>query len=48
LATLTRTLPGTVCHQYGNKLNKVAIENVSYLPSGTFSLFSLTQMVLKG
>jgi hypothetical protein len=42
------TLPGTVCAQYGNELNKVAIENVSYLLNGTFNLFSLTQMILKG
>jgi hypothetical protein len=47
-ATVTGTLPGTVCDQYGNELNKVAIENVSYLPNGTFNLFSLTQMILKG
>jgi hypothetical protein len=47
-ATVIGTLRGTFCNQYGNELNKVAIENVSYLPSGTFSLFSLTQMVLKG
>jgi hypothetical protein len=48
LATVIGTLPGTVCDQYGNELNKVAIENVSYLPNGTFNLFSLTQMFLKG
>jgi hypothetical protein len=47
-ATLFWTLPGTVCVQYGNELNKVAIENMSYLPNGTFNLFSLTQMILKG
>jgi hypothetical protein len=47
-ATVIRTLLGTVCDQYGNELNKVAIENVSYLPNGTFSLFSLAQMILKG
>jgi hypothetical protein len=47
-ATVIGTLPGTVCDQYGNELNKVAIENVSYLPNGTFNLFSLTQMILKG
>jgi hypothetical protein len=38
------TLPGTVCDQYGNKLKKVAIEEVSYLPNGTFNLFSLMQI----
>jgi hypothetical protein len=48
LATVIGTLPGTVCDQYGNELNKVAIKNVSYLPNGTFNLFSLTQMILKG
>jgi uncharacterized protein YlzI (FlbEa/FlbD family) len=48
LTTVIRTLPRTVCDQYGNELNKVAIENVSYLPNGTFDLFSLTQMILKG
>jgi hypothetical protein len=48
LATVIGTLPGTVCDQYGNKLNKVAIENVSYLPNETFNLFSLTHMILKG
>jgi hypothetical protein len=42
------TLPGTVCDQYGNELNKVAIEEVPYLPNGTFNLFSLTQMTAKG
>jgi hypothetical protein len=47
-ATVIETLPGTVCDQYENELNKVAIENVSYLPKGTFNLFSLTQMILKG
>jgi hypothetical protein len=35
------TLPGTVCDQYGNKLNKVAIDEVSYFQNGTFSLISL-------
>jgi hypothetical protein len=48
LVTVIGTLPGTVCDQYGNKLNKVAIDNTSYLPNGTFNLFSLTQMILKG
>jgi hypothetical protein len=47
-ATVTGTLPGTVCDQYGNELNNVANENVSYLPNGPFNLFSLTQMILKG
>jgi hypothetical protein len=47
-ATVIGTLTGTVCDQYGNELNKVAIENVSYLPNGTFDLFSLTQMIHKG
>ena len=42
-ATVIRTLLGTVCDQYGNELNKVAIENVSYLPNETINLFSLTQ-----
>ena len=42
-ATVIGTLPGTVCDQYGNELNKVAIENVSYLPNETINLFSLTQ-----
>jgi hypothetical protein len=47
-ATVIGTLPGTVCDQHGNELNKVAIESVSYLPNGTFNLFSLTQMIIKG
>jgi hypothetical protein len=47
-AAVIGTLPGTVCDQYGNELNKVATKNVSYLPNGTFNLFSLTQMILKG
>jgi hypothetical protein len=42
------TLPGTVCDQYGNELKKVGIKEVSYLPKGTFNLFSLTQMTAKG
>jgi hypothetical protein len=46
-ATIIGTLPGTVCDQYGKKLNKVAIENVSYLRNGTFNLFSLMQMTAK-
>jgi hypothetical protein len=48
LATVIRTPRGTVCNQYENELNKVAIKNVSYLPKGRFNLFSLTQMILKG
>lgn len=43
------TLSGTVCDQYGNKLNKAVIEKVSYLPNGTlFSIISLMQMTAKG
>jgi hypothetical protein len=42
------TLEGTICDQHGNKLNKAMIENVSYLPNGTFNLFSMTQMMAKG
>jgi hypothetical protein len=36
------------CDQYINKLNKVAIENVSHLPNASFNLCSLTQMIAKG
>jgi hypothetical protein len=42
------TLEGTICDQQGDELNKAMIENVSYLPNGTFNLFSMTQMMAKG
>jgi hypothetical protein len=42
------TLPGTVCDQYSNKSNKVAIEELSSFSNGTFNPFSLTQMTAKG
>jgi hypothetical protein len=42
------TLKGTICDQHRNELNKAMIENVSYLPNGTFNLFSITQMMAKG
>jgi hypothetical protein len=47
-AAVIGTLPETICDQYGSKLNKVAIEKVSYLPNGSFNLFSLTQLTTKG
>jgi hypothetical protein len=46
--TETGTLKGTICDQHGNELNKAVIEKVSYLPNGTFNLFSITQMMAKG
>jgi hypothetical protein len=46
--TKNGTLKGTICDQHRNELNKVMIENVSYLPNGTFNLFSITQMMAKG
>jgi hypothetical protein len=42
------TLSGTIYDQFGNESNKMVIEEVSYLPNGTFNLFSLTQMTSKG
>jgi hypothetical protein len=44
----TGTLKGTICDQHGNELNKAMIEKVSYLPNGTFNIFSLTLMMSKG
>jgi hypothetical protein len=41
-------LPGTVCDPFGNELNRVEIQEVSYLPNGIFNLLSLTQMKTKG
>jgi hypothetical protein len=35
------TLSGTIYDQFGNESNKMVIEEVSYLPNGTFNLFSL-------
>jgi hypothetical protein len=42
------TLSATIYDQFRNKSNKIAIEEVYYLPNGTFNLFSLTQMTAKG
>jgi hypothetical protein len=46
--TETGTLKGTIGDQHGNELNKAMIEKVSYLPNGTFNLFSIAQMMAKG
>jgi hypothetical protein len=42
------TLSGTIYDTLGNESNKILIEEVSYLPNGTFNLFSLTEMTSKG
>jgi hypothetical protein len=47
-STEVGTLPGVLCDQYGNELERLAIENVSYLPTANFNLFSITQMTAKG
>jgi hypothetical protein len=47
-ATVVGNLPGIICDQYGNELNRVKIQDVSYLPNRSFNLFSLTQMTSKG
>jgi hypothetical protein len=47
-ATEIGHLPGIVCDKYGNELNRVKIQNVSYLPNASFNLFSLTQMTSQG
>ncbi len=47
-ASIIGTLPGTVCDQFGNRMMKTAITDVTYLPTATYNLFSLTQMMTKG
>jgi hypothetical protein len=48
-ASIIGTLPGTVCDQFGNRIMKTAITDVtSYLPTATYNFFSLTQMMTKG
>jgi hypothetical protein len=41
-------LTGTICSKNGIELEMATMEDVVYLPTGRFNLFSLTKMTLKG